>query len=129
MSLETDVDRSEGSSIRDTVKASYASHTPSPDVNSIVSGAVEHDRAVRHRDRAKPVDYHQHEGDSSARLRSQIRGSIHETSLKAAAGTSQPASKHEVPALAPASWDLNARAAWHEIPSPCSWRSSANRRS
>ena len=40
------------------------------------------------------------------------------TKLKAAAGPTQPAKKHEVPAGPPQSWDLDAKAAWHEIPEP-----------
>ena len=63
--METDVDRSEGPPVRESVKAALASHTIRPDVGSIVNGAAEHDRAIRHRDRAKPVDHYQHDGDSS----------------------------------------------------------------
>ena len=46
LDTESAVDRPEGPSVRDAVEAAYASHSPSPDLTSIVSGAVEHDRAT-----------------------------------------------------------------------------------
>jgi hypothetical protein len=103
-------------SLRDHVEAAVASHSPGPDIDNIVNGAVEHDRATRHRDRAKPVDYHQHEGEQADRRRSAIRSAIHENKLKIAAGPTQPARKHEAPAGAPASWGPTARADWDAVP-------------
>ena len=116
MSLDTE---SNSPTIRDHLEASYASHTPSPDIDSIVSGAVEQrDREVRTRDRAAPLDHHEYEGASKDRLRSTIRGAIHETKLKVATGPTQPLTKHEALAGPPPAWDLDAKAAWHELPEP-----------
>ena len=106
----------EGTPIRDHIEAAVASHSSSPDVGSVVNGAVEHDRATRHRDRAKPVDHFQHSGLSSTQLRSTIRNSIHENKLKIAAGPTQSTKPHEVAAGPPKSWDLNAQAQWHDLP-------------
>jgi hypothetical protein len=104
-------------SVRDTVEAAYASHTPSPDIDSIVSGAVEHrDREVRTRDRASPRDSKEYEGDRSDRLRQTIRGAIHQKKLEAATGSTQPARKHEAQPGPPASWNLEAKAQWPELP-------------
>ena len=90
--MESAVDRPEGPSVRESVVSAKGEvdgrHGTSPDVTSIVNGAVEHDRAVRHRERAKPVDYHQHEGAQAARLRGDIRSAYREESLKAVSGPS-----------------------------------------
>ena len=106
----------EGTPVRDYLEAAVASHSHSPDVDSVVSGAIEHDRAIRHRDRAKPVDHFQHAGTSSAQLRSTIRGALHENKLKIAAPPTQSAKPHEVAPGAPKSWSLDARASWSELP-------------
>ena len=67
--LDTETD---SPTVRDHLEASYASHTPGgPDVDSIVSGAVEQDWEIqRTRDRAAPLDHHEYEGASKDRLRS-----------------------------------------------------------
>lgn len=114
MSIDTET----GSpTLRDTIEASVASHSPGPDVENIVSGAREqHTREIRNCDRERPRDHHQYEGDRKDQLRSTIRGAIHENKLKIAAGPTQSAKPHEVAAGPPKSWDLNAQARWPDLP-------------
>jgi hypothetical protein len=116
----------EGTPVRESVLAAKADvdgrYGTSPDTDSITSGArEEHAREIRNRNRAAatPRDRWQYEADSSAQRRDAIRRAGHESMLKAASGSAQPTKPHETLTTgAPASWDLNAKAAWHEIPEP-----------
>ena len=113
----SDIDTESGSpSLRDRVEAAVASHSPGPDLESITNGAVEQrDRELRHRDRHDEKG-RIWEGDRSDRLRDTICRSVHQEKLKAAAGPTQSPKTHQAPAGAPASWDLNAKAQWHDLP-------------
>lgn len=118
----------ESTSLRDSVESAYASHSVSPDIESIVNGAKEeHTREVRSRNEALPADKHQREAADVDSRRSKIREALNDAKTKAARGeSSSPAERTsavptgtsavDIPAGPPAAWDQRAKALWHQLP-------------
>ena len=118
----------ESVSLRDSLESAYASHSVSPDIESIVSGAKEEQtRELRSRNEALPADKHQREAADVDSRRSKIREALNEAKMKAARGeSSSPAERTsapsagisavDIPAGPPAAWDKRAQALWHQLP-------------
>src|SRR5690242_8695170 len=102
--------------LRDAIEASYASHTPSPDIDSIVSNArEERSREISGRDRDKgPLPKPEYEARNAENRRAQLRAAFREESAKAAQGNPKPSPTATVAPGAPATWDQKAKQAFNE---------------
>lgn len=111
-----------GPSLRDQIESAVASHSSSPDIESVVNGAKEEQaRDIRTRGAAGPQpDRHQREATSVDNRRSTIRDAVNDARVKAARGPqsapAQTAPGSAIPAGPPASWDKPAQALWHTLP-------------
>lgn len=106
-----------GNGLRDTIEAAVASHSSSPDIESVVSGAVEQRaREIRTRSKSDRPDSHQLEAEQSDKRRQAARDAVNEAKLKAAQGPRDPAKPASIPPGPPATWDKAAQAAWHDLP-------------
>ena len=127
MSMElADVDQSalqsSGPSVRDALESAVAAHTPSPDVDKAVAGALEQrDTELRRREREKRPGTRDWEAEVSERRREHVRNAVTEARIQAsgqASAPKQPETPDAVPVPgAPATWDAGAKAHWDSLPS------------
>jgi hypothetical protein len=108
---------------REDVVAAVGSSGRSDNIDSRVNERLEQrDYANRVRDRERPLDRHQHEGDRSARLRAQIRGATRQEEHKAAQRNDSVAKPTPATAGQPThtgpnpAWSANAKGEWSNIP-------------
>lgn len=111
----SDLETESGPSLRDHIESAVASHSSSPDVESVVNGAVEHrDREVREKARGNTAL--DREGRATETRRAQIREAVVAGKAKAATGSVAPPKPGEAPIGAPPTWSKDAAASWKDLP-------------
>lgn len=121
--VDTGFLQSPGPSIRDHIESAVAVHAKtSPDIESKVSGAVEHrDRDIRARDRERNPGARQWEGEASDKRRAAIRDAFAQEKQKVAKeavaprAEQSPAGSVTLAPGAPSTWDSTAKAEWDQL--------------